>query len=385
MGTRTSAPAAPPSGIVQQDPKDHSLAHVDPWRQRIWDQVSHSPVHSLWDFQGIPPKVILKRSFHAFNDDDLLSRAAELGYYFLFALFPTLISVSSILGLAAKSASATYVKLLDYLALVIPPSAFNMVVDTFNQTTRASTGGKFLFGLAAALWSASVGFAAIQDTLNIVYKTKETRPYWKARGSAILVTLLLSLMVTLILGCLLGGDLFAVYLAHHMYPHSVAAATSTLTRAGSWIVATVLLMFLFSTIYYFAPDVQNKRWHWFTPGARARHRRLVDRLRRPARLPPLLQQLLGDLRLAGRGHHSAHLVLHHRPDAADRGGDQLRDRRGGRREGSERRRDALREHPCDSRRNRPRGPRSQPRGLKPHSPSAMGPALPGTIPREPSG
>ncbi len=267
-GSRPDLPSLDHSsapGTAPQDPKDHSL--VDPWRQRIWDQVSHSPVHSLWDFQGVPPKVILKRSFHAFNDDNLLSRAAELGYYFLFALFPTLISVSSILGLAAKSASTMYIKLLDYLALVIPHAAFNMVVETFNQTTRASSGGKFLFGLAAALWSASVGFAAIQDTLNIVYKTKETRPYWKARGSAILVTLLLSLMVTVILACLFGGDFFAVYLSHHMHPATVASASSTLTRVGSWVVATVLLMLLFSTIYYFGPDVQHKKWHWFTPGA----------------------------------------------------------------------------------------------------------------------
>lgn len=270
------APNAPPAHPAQQtgsppaapiDPNDHTAARVDPLRQRIWDHVSHSPLGNLWDLQGVPISVIGKRFFKSFNEDNLLSRAAELGYYFLFALFPTLVSASSILGLAAKKASTIYVHLLDYLALVIPQSAFSMVLQTFNQTTAASTGGKITLGLAAALWSASVGFAAIQDTMNNVYKVKETRPYWKARGLAILVTVLLSLMVTSILASLLGGDLTAHYLQHALSPHTVALTTSIVVRIASWVLATALLMLLFSTIYYFAPDVQNKRWHWFTPGA----------------------------------------------------------------------------------------------------------------------
>ncbi len=249
------------------DSKDHTVAHIDPLRQRIWDHVSHSPLSSLWDFQGVPPTIVMKRTFTAFMDDNLLSRAAELGYYFLFALFPTLVSASAILGLAARNTTEIYVKLLDYLALVIPPSAFAIVLDTFNQTTKASSGGKITLGLAAALWSASVGFSAIQDTLNTVYKVKETRPYWKARGSAILVTLLLSLLITLILACLLGGDFLARFLKLHVYGHYAQVAGASTARTLSWIVAAGLLVLLFALIYYFAPDVKNKRWHWLTPGA----------------------------------------------------------------------------------------------------------------------
>lgn len=249
------------------DRKDHTVAHLDPLRQRIWDQVSRSPLHSLWNFQGVPPMIVMKRTFNAFVDDNLLSRAAELGYYFLFALFPTLVSASAILGLVARSATGLYIKLLDYLALVIPPTAFAMVKDTFNHTLEASSGGKFLIGLAAALWSASVGFAAIQDTLNMVYKVKETRPYWKARGSAILVTILLSLLVTIILLCMLGGDLLAHLSAHYLRLHDVQVAAAFSLRLLSWIIAAGLLVLLFAVIYYFAPDVKSKRWQWLTPGA----------------------------------------------------------------------------------------------------------------------
>jgi membrane protein len=55
------------------------------------------------------------------------------------------------------------------------------VIETFHETTTVATSGKLTFGLIAAVWSASVGVSAIQDTLNIVYKIQDTRSYFKAR------------------------------------------------------------------------------------------------------------------------------------------------------------------------------------------------------------
>jgi membrane protein len=128
--------------------------------QRVWAMVSASPMGSLWDLQGVPFMVLAKRIVKSFLDDNLLGRAAELGFYFLFALFPTLVSASSMLGLAARSASHIYTTLLAYLSVVMPPSAMGIVLETFNQTTAASSSGKVTFGLVAAIWSASVGFSA---------------------------------------------------------------------------------------------------------------------------------------------------------------------------------------------------------------------------------
>lgn len=97
------------------------------------------------------------RTWRSLVADRVFGHAAELGFYFLFALFPTLFSASSLLGLAARSADLIYIRLLDYLSLVIPTSALGTVLATFNETTAASTSGKLTFGLVAAIWSASVG------------------------------------------------------------------------------------------------------------------------------------------------------------------------------------------------------------------------------------
>jgi len=261
--TTASMPPAP----LKRERGDHRIGHQDPLAQRVWDHVSHSPLQSLWNFQGAPPWTILKRTAKSFIDDDLLSRAAELGFYFLFALFPLLICGSAIAGLALRGSVGVYEKLLNYLAMVVPASAYDLVINTFNQTTAAATSGKITLGLVASLWSASVGFAAIQDTLNLVYKVKETRPYWKARGSAILVTILLAIVVTINLADLLGGDIFARYAYDHISQVAFAGMASMGIHILTWIIACGLLMLSFSIIYYYAPALKTKCWHWLTPGA----------------------------------------------------------------------------------------------------------------------
>src|SRR6202166_2764314 len=161
--------------VHKLQPGDSSTpAYTSPsFRQHVWNYVSNSPLNSLWNLQGVPAKVIAKNTWNAMFDDNLLGRSAELGFYFLFALFPTLLAACTVLGLAARSAAHIYEHLLQYLSIVAPPAALGTVLEAFNQTTAAASSGKLTFGLAAALWSASVGFSAIQGTLNVVYRVKE--------------------------------------------------------------------------------------------------------------------------------------------------------------------------------------------------------------------
>jgi membrane protein len=235
--------------------------------QLVWGYVSHSPLQSLWNLEGIPARVIARNTWRAMFADNLLGRSAELGFYFLFALFPTLLTACSVLGLAARSAAHIYENLLQYLSIVVPPAALGTVLEAFNQTTVAASSGKLTFGLVAALWSASVGFTAIQDSLNVVYRVQENRPYWRTRLSAIGITFLLSIVVTLMLGSLLTADLIARLARLHIYHHALAVTVAISSRVLGGILATALLSLLFALVYYFGPDVKVSHWHWLTPGS----------------------------------------------------------------------------------------------------------------------
>src|ERR1700761_8758318 len=210
--------------------------HPSPeFRRRIGIVISRSPLHSLWDLEGVPIKNLVKHTCRSLMEDDLVGRAAELGFYFIFALFPSLFTATSLLSLAARSASRFYYSLLEYLAIVIPHAALGTVLETFNETTSAATTGKLTFGLVFAIWSASVGFSAIQESLNLVYKVKETRSYLAARVSAIGVTIILGALFTLILSAMLGADLLA-HLAHLHVRHALfALSLGYAARGVGWL------------------------------------------------------------------------------------------------------------------------------------------------------
>jgi membrane protein len=186
-------------------------------RQRVWGLVSRFPPRSLWNLQGISPRVVAIRTWKALFADNIFGVAAQLGFYFFFSLFPTLFSASFILGLGARSANGIYDKLLQYLALVLPTAALGTVLETFHETTAVATSGKLTFGLIAAIWSASVAVSAIQDTLNIVYKVQDTRSYLKARLHSIGLTIALAILVSLILTSMLGADFFAGLALHRIH------------------------------------------------------------------------------------------------------------------------------------------------------------------------
>jgi membrane protein len=209
-------------------------------------------------------RLVVQRSWTCLTEGDLTGRAAQLAYYFFFSLFPGLVAASSVIGLVATSGRAFSDRLLAYLGSVIPPSAYEVVADTFNQTAHASSGGKLILGTAVALWSASAGTAAIQDALNCVYRVKERRPYWRARLEAVGLTVLVGTLLIVALTALLGGDLIASYLIGHL---KLPLLFTILSRLLSWPIAFEVISVAFALMYYAAPDIKHRRWRWITPGS----------------------------------------------------------------------------------------------------------------------
>ncbi len=198
--------------------------------------------------------------------DRVFGHGAELGFYFLFSLFPTLFCAGSIIGLVAQSAHQISDRLLQYLALVIPASAFATVLNTFNQTTAAASSGKLTFGLVVALWSASMGISAIQDTLNGVFKIQDRRSYILARVEAILLTVLLTAIIGSALGCMFMGDFVAALIPHILSNGILSVILGYAVRVVAWAISACLLALSFAVLYYWAPAWPVRRWRWLSPG-----------------------------------------------------------------------------------------------------------------------
>jgi membrane protein len=234
--------------------------------RRASNLASRLPFRPAWNLHGLSLRAVAKSAWRAALADRVFGHAAELGFYFLFALFPTLFCAGTILGLAARSAHQISDKLLDYLALVIPTTALGTVLSTFNETTAAASSGKVTFGSIAAIWSASVGISAIQDTLNEVFKLENSRSYFVARIYAIVLTIFLTFLATLGLGCMFGGDFFAALVDRYFAYPIIAGAAALAIRIAAWAAASCVLALSFEVLYCWAPDWKKRHWRWLTPG-----------------------------------------------------------------------------------------------------------------------
>ena len=124
---------------------------------RVIDHGGSTSMASLWALGNLGWRELAKRVWKEIQEDEVFGRAAELSYYFLLALFPFLIFLTSVIGLILGSENSTRQILFDYLARVMPPSAFQLISQTMIEVSSASSGGKISFGILAALWAASNG------------------------------------------------------------------------------------------------------------------------------------------------------------------------------------------------------------------------------------
>ena len=219
---------------------------------------------SLWKLGGLTWVELGKRVWHEIQEDKVFGRAAELSYYFLLALFPFLIFLTSVIGFVLGSGTGTRHMLFNYLARIMPPSAFELIDNTMWEVSSASSGGKLSFGILAALWAASSGLSAITDSLNTAYDVTETRPWWKQRLTAIGLTVALSVLIILALVLVVAGGRIAEGLASVYGFGPVFPLTWKIIQ---WPVVLACMLLAFALIYFFAPDLHEQAWKWLTPGA----------------------------------------------------------------------------------------------------------------------
>ena len=219
---------------------------------------------SLWKLGGLGWRELAKRVWAEVQQDNVFGRAAELSYYFLLALFPFLIFLTSVIGLILGSGTGTRHTFFQYLARIMPPSAFQLIDNTMYEVSESSGGGKLSFGILAALWAASNGLGAITESLNTAYDLKESRPWWKQRLTAIGLTIALSILIIGALILVVAGGRIAEWLAAH---YGLGPVFPIGWKIIQWPVALACMTFAFALIYYLAPDFREQAWQWLTPGA----------------------------------------------------------------------------------------------------------------------
>ncbi|HXG85381.1 MAG TPA: YihY/virulence factor BrkB family protein [Pyrinomonadaceae bacterium] len=219
---------------------------------------------SAWRLGGLSWQTLGRRVWKEIYAGGLLTHAAALAFYFLFALFPLLLFLVTLLGFFAETGTELRSNLLGFLSRVAPPSAFALVYATVDEIAAGADGWRLWLGLVSALWFASLGIAALSDSLNAMYGVRDSRPFWRVRLSAVgLTAALVVLILSALLLMLYGGEIGAG-IAGYFNQGTLFTTVWTIAQVP---LALAFVLFAFALIYYFAPDLYEQKWYWITPGA----------------------------------------------------------------------------------------------------------------------
>jgi membrane protein len=223
---------------------------------------SQSPAYNPWKLGGLSFYELGRRLWHESLQDEVLGRAAQLSYYILLALFPMLLVLTALMGVF--SAENSIPELMSYLRQVLPNDALSMVERFLKQVAEGSGTNILSLGGVGALWASSSGMAAIMDALNVVYGVKtDSRPFWRVRLTAIVLTIGLAGFVILSLTLVLYGPSIGAWIADFV---GLGWAFIVAWNLLQWPVVVGIMLLVVGAIYYVCPDIQQD-WRWVSPGS----------------------------------------------------------------------------------------------------------------------
>ncbi|HSL21126.1 MAG TPA: YihY/virulence factor BrkB family protein [Vicinamibacterales bacterium] len=205
---------------------------------------------------------ILKRTINeSFFKDDVLGLSAQLAYYFFLALFPAMLFLISLASFFPISNLMDEV--VRSLGRVAPPDVLNFLLEQMKSLSNQENGGILTFAFLFTIWSSSGAMSAIINTLNAAYDIEESRPWWKTRLTAILLTIGVALFILVSAALVVAGPQLAERVAAWLHMGPVFEWSWKILQ---WPLVIAFVITAVALIYYFAPDA-DQQFVLITPGA----------------------------------------------------------------------------------------------------------------------
>ncbi len=204
----------------------------------------------------------LKRTVREFKEDDLTLLAAALTYYGILSLFPALLVLLALLGLAGQSTIDT---LLENVGAITPSATNDVITNAVRnlQSNNSGAGIAFIVGLAGALWSASGYVGGFMKASNVIYEVEEGRKFWKLKPLQILVTVIIVLLTTLVIVAVVVSGPVAQRVGDIIGAGDTAVTVFNIVK---WPVIALIVSQIFAFLYWVSPNVKQPGYKWISPG-----------------------------------------------------------------------------------------------------------------------
>jgi membrane protein len=204
---------------------------------------------------------VLRCIVDRFTNDRLMAVAAGVTFYALLAIFPALAALVSLYALIADP--TTIQSHLDLLSSIVPGGAMQIITEQVNRIASKGVGELgfgFALGLLVSLWSANAGMKAMFDALNIVYRAKEKRGFFRLNLVSLTFTLGMIIFTMLALIGIVGVPLAVDYFG-------LKGVGDGWVSVARWPALLVIVAVVLALLYRFGPCRPDTHLRWISPGS----------------------------------------------------------------------------------------------------------------------
>jgi membrane protein len=196
---------------------------------------------------------VLLRTYRDVLRNHTLQMAAALAYYGVLSLFPALILLSA--TVAYLPVPDLFNQALNLMGEFLPPDSMGLVRRVLADVITPNKGAFLSVGILATLWSASAGFSAAIEALDIAYDVEDDRPFWKTRPLALGLAIVTGALVLMALSVMIVGPRFGEWLAARVH---LSGLFVRLWPFIHWSVAVGFTILAVEVLYYLAPNVKQR-------------------------------------------------------------------------------------------------------------------------------
>jgi membrane protein len=190
-----------------------------------------------------------------------MGSSAQIAYYLLFAMFPFLLSLASLLALLPIPNHVDW--LLGLFAAVVPEAALELIRDSIERVVTRPHRALLTASIVLSIWAGANAVEAIIQGLHRVQGLFEDRPFWKMRILSLLLAVGVSFFALMGLLGLWFGSLVSRWWEVRGGLGPLPVEVWDFLR---WPLVVLMLIVAIDQLYFLGPAARP-RWRWITPGA----------------------------------------------------------------------------------------------------------------------
>jgi membrane protein len=228
----------------------------------LYPLVAFSKRLILPGFKGIPLYNVIRFFIRGLRKSSINIRAAAVSFSFILAAIPAVLFFFSLIPYIPIE--GIHELIIQSLSSIMPETAFAAIRSTIEDIVLNHRTGLLSFGFLASIYFFSNGIMSLMNAFNQTSHTLETRPALYRRLVSLLLVMILSVLVIVASGTLIGTRVFIDFLAGQEIIHG--DFSMFLIRTGEVILLLIVILFAYSSIYYLAP-AKRGTIHFFSPGS----------------------------------------------------------------------------------------------------------------------